>query len=77
MKKDYKQISQQYFILIAYWSDNIFDILGRIKYIIEINFNCLFLSFKDVTTRKLYITYVAQIVFLLDSAALDCSFVMQ
>lgn len=42
-----------------------------IKYSLEIHFICFFLPFFDVTATKYKYTYVACILFLLDSTALD------
>lgn len=51
---------------------DILDILGEIKYIIQVNFTCFFFFF-NVATKNIEIIYVAGIIFLLGITVLEYS----
>lgn len=60
-----------FFILIICGSDNILDILVSVEYIVRLISRVFFHFLKNTATRKLKITSVVCIVFLLDRAVLE------
>ena len=60
-RKHAEHLTNRFKILFSCWNVYIFDIVGKIKYILDINFTCFFLLVKNTAVGKFSLSYTAPV----------------